>query len=119
MNSITLLLKLGKFSVQSICVLGKQPFVLNGSFYSQIEGLGMGSPHFLLLCDSCMLYFEEKLFGVCKFPHWFRYVDDTFVRVPSNTDFSSLLSMVNLTVFNSLWKLKLWITTVLFRFLMF
>ena len=70
-------------------------FVFNGVFYSQIEGLGMGSPLSPLLCDIYMHYFEEKLFSVCKFPHWFRYVDDTFILVPSNIDFSSLLSLGN------------------------
>ena len=42
-----------------------------------------------------MHYFEEKYFSVLKFPHWFKFVNYTFILVPSNTDFSSLLSMVN------------------------
>ena len=41
-----------------------------------------------------MHYFEEKLFSVYKFPHWFRYVNDPSVLVPSITDFSKLLSYV-------------------------
>ena len=56
----------------------------------------MGSPLSPLLCDIDMHYFGEKLFSVHKFPLWFRCVDDTFVLVPSNTDFSSLLSLVSL-----------------------
>ena len=36
-------------------------FVFNDVFYSQIEGLGMGSPLSPLLCDIYMHYFEEKL----------------------------------------------------------
>ena len=56
----------------------------------------MGSPLFPLLCDIYVLYFEEELFSVHKFPHWFRYVADTSVLVPFNTDFSSLLSLVSL-----------------------
>ena len=55
----------------------------------------MGIPLSPLLRDIYMYYFEEKLFSVCKFPHWFKYVDDIFVLVPFNTDFPSLLSLVN------------------------
>ena len=40
--------------------------------------------------------FKEKFLSIHKFPHWFRYVDDTFILVSSNTDFSSLLFFVNL-----------------------
>ena len=68
----------------------------NSVFYSKNEGLGIVSPLSPLLCDTYMHYFEEKLLILCKFPHWFGYVDDTFVLIPSNTDFSSLLSLVNL-----------------------
>ena len=39
---------------------------------------------------------KEKLFSLWKFPHSFRYVDDTFTLVLSNTDFFSLLYSVNL-----------------------
>ena len=69
-------------------------FVFIGVFYSQIEGLR--SPLSPLSCSIYIHYFEEKLLSVYKFPYWFRYVDDTFILVPSNTDFSSLLSVVNL-----------------------
>ena len=55
----------------------------------------MGSPLSPLLCDIYMLYFDEKHFSVCKFPYWLRHVDDAFVHVPSNTDFSSLPSSIN------------------------
>ena len=65
-------------SLVHLCVR-QTAFVFNGVFYSQIEGLGMGSPLSPLLCDIYMHYFEEKLFSVHKFSHWFRYVDDTFV----------------------------------------
>ena len=58
-------------SLVHLCVR-QTAFVFNGVFYSQIEGLGMGSPLSLLLCDIYMQYFEEKLFSVCKFPLWFR-----------------------------------------------
>ena len=37
-----------------------QTGVFNGVFYSQIEGLGIGSPLSPLLCDIYMHYFEEK-----------------------------------------------------------
>ena len=77
-----------------LCV-SQTAFIFNNVFYSLIEALGIGSPHSPLLCDIYMHYFEEKLFSVHKFPHWFGYVDDSFVLVPSNTDFSSLLSLVN------------------------
>ena len=43
-----------------------------------------------------MHYFDENLFSLYKFLHWFAYVDDTFILVPSNTDFPSLMSWVNL-----------------------
>ena len=76
-----------------LCVKQKA-FIFNDVFYYQIEGLGMGKSLLSLICDIYVHYFEEKLFSVYKFPHWFRYVDDTFVLVPSNTDFSSLLSLV-------------------------
>ena len=42
-----------------------------------------------------MHYFEEKIFSAYKFPHWFRHVDDAFVLVPFNTNFSSLLSLLS------------------------
>ena len=42
-----------------------------------------------------MHYFEKKLFSVQKFSHWFKSVENTFVLIPSNTDFSSLPSLVN------------------------
>ena len=63
-------------------------FVYNGAFYSQIEGLEMGNPLSPLICDIYMHYFEEKHFNVHKFLHRFRYVNDTFILVPSNTNFS-------------------------------
>jgi hypothetical protein len=75
--------------------LRQTAFVFNGEFYSQDDGLPMGSPLSPLLCDIYMYYFEEKLFGVYKFPYWFRYVDDTFVLVSSTADISSLLSLIN------------------------
>ena len=59
-------------------------FVFNGVFYSQIEGLGMGSPFSPLLCDIYLHYFEGKLFSVYKFPYRLTYVDDIFVLVLSN-----------------------------------
>ena len=65
-------------------------FVFNGVFYSQIEGLEMENPLSPLLYDVYMHYVEEKFFSVYKFPHWFRYVDDTFVFVPSITDHFNL-----------------------------
>ena len=57
--------------------------------------MGMRNPLSPLLFDIYMQNFGEKLFIVNKYPQWFRYVDDTFVLVPSNTDFSNLLSLVN------------------------
>ena len=73
-----------------------QAFVFNGVLYPQIEDLGMESLLSPQVCDIYMYYFEEILFSVHKFPDRFRYVDDTFVLVPSNTDFFSLLCLVNL-----------------------
>ena len=78
----------------------------------------MGSQLSRLFCDIYMHYFEEKLFSVHKFPHWFRYVDDTFILAPSNTDFYSLLSLVN--SIDSYIQFTLEVEkTILFRFLMF
>ena len=49
----------------------------------------MGMTLSSLSCDTYVHHFKEKLFNEQKFPHWFRYVDDIFILIPSNTDFSS------------------------------
>ena len=53
----------------------------------------MGSQLSFQVCDAYMHCFEEKLSSVRKFPHWFRYMDNTFVLIPSNADSSILLSL--------------------------
>ena len=83
------------------------PFILNVIFYSKIEHLSMGNPLLSLLCYIYMHCFEEKLFNVYKFCYWFRYIDDTFVLVPSNADIFLMYFLwpIRLTlVFNSLLK---------------
>ena len=42
-----------------------------------------------------IFYFKEKLFIVYKFLHCFRYLDDILVLIASNSDFSSLLCLIN------------------------
>ena len=78
-----------------MCVKGKIAFVFNGAFYSKIESLVLGSSLSVPLCDIHMHCFEEKIFSVYKFPHWFENVDGTFFLVPSNIVFSSLLFSIN------------------------
>ena len=79
----------------------------NNEFLFLIQALELGSPYFALW----YLYaiFWGNIVHVHKFPHWFSYVEDNLVLVLSSTDFSSLLSLVNLIVvtFNSLLKLKI------------
>ena len=48
----------------------------------------------LLLCDIYMQYFEERIFIVHMFSHWYRYVN-AFVLFISNADFFNLLSSIN------------------------
>ena len=48
-----------------------------------------------LFTNVYMHYFEEKLFSIYKVSLWFLYVADTFVLILSNTDPSSLLSLVS------------------------
>ena len=57
----------------------------------------MEIPFSPLLSEFYVQYFEEKLFDGCKVPDWFRCMEDTFVLVASNTDPSSLLSLVSET----------------------
>ena len=94
-------------------------FVFNDVFHSQIDGLGMGSPLFPLFCNIYMFYFGEgkrkkNLFSVRKFPHWFRYLDHTFLLVLSNANSSSLINSIDRIQF--IFEIK---RTILFRFLVF
>ena len=63
-------------------------------FYSQIQGLGKERPFSSLLFDVYLHYFERNFFDIYKLPYWFRYVDDTFLVLLSNTDFFSVIGIL-------------------------
>ena len=67
----------------------------NGIFYSQIKGHGMKGSLFPLHVIFICTILKKKVFCIHILPHWFKYVDDTFVLVSSSSDFSSSPFLVN------------------------
>ena len=66
--------------------------------YVQHNGVAMGAPLAPVMADIFMVHLETTLMdslmqqGVCE---WYRYVDDTFVLVNSDTDVVNILAIFN------------------------
>nr|XP_054759677.1 uncharacterized protein LOC129265754 [Lytechinus pictus] len=72
-------------------------FTYNGNFYKQKHGCAMGSPISPVLANLYMEDFEK--FALSSFPgipptHWFRYVDDTWVKIKT-TELDSFFDHIN------------------------
>ena len=78
-----------KFSPEQICsllelCLNSTYFAYNGKFYKQIHGCAMGSPVSPIVANLYMERFERQAlqsYNGTSPSHWFRYVDDTFVKI--------------------------------------
>ncbi|KAK7893340.1 hypothetical protein WMY93_022492 [Mugilogobius chulae] len=72
-------------------------FKFRGNFYRQIHGCAMGSPVSPIVANLYMEEVEKK--ALTTFPgkppsHWFRYVDDTFVKIKKQ-DLEAFTSHIN------------------------
>uniref|UniRef100_A0A8D9BBF2 Nicotine oxidoreductase n=1 Tax=Cacopsylla melanoneura TaxID=428564 RepID=A0A8D9BBF2_9HEMI len=69
-------------SLVKLC-LNQNYFQFNNQFYSQTDGLPMGSPLSPILANIYMNHFENKILQESKFKNniisWFRYVDDILI----------------------------------------
>lgn len=83
----TTLLVDGVLEILSVCV-NSVYFQFNDSYYTQREGLPMGSCPQYWPIDIYMEWFENRIFGknINKPKLWLRYVDDTFVILPHGRD---------------------------------
>jgi len=83
----TLILKCTKFI----------PFVCNGKFYQQIDGVAMGSPLGPILADIFMSKLEENKLAelISGVEYYARYVDDTFVICKERTSTRQMLKTLN------------------------
>ena len=71
-------------------------FLFDGSFYTQIDGVAMGSPLGPILADIFMGHLEGKIATTLEeLPFYRRYVDDTFVVVENDRQLSILLELMN------------------------
>ena len=66
-------------------------FILDGEYYSQIDGVAMGSPLGPTLANAFLCHFEKKWLSECPvefFPNVYqRYVDEIFVTFNSYSQF--------------------------------
>jgi hypothetical protein len=73
-------------------------FIFNGQYYSQINGVAMGSPVGPLLADIFLVHLEKELMhrleekGVV---YWRRYVDDVLAIVRKDTNVDELINILN------------------------
>jgi hypothetical protein len=72
-------------------------FSCNDRFYKQSRGLPMGSCLSPVLSNIFMEYFESELIPTinCNIVTWYRYVDDVFAVLPSDTNFDVVLTQLN------------------------
>ena len=73
--------------------------MFNGVYYSQIDGVAMGSPLGPTLANLFLAYHEENWLNDCpiqfKPTYYRRYVDDIFLMFPERwSDFNPLTSCI-------------------------
>lgn len=73
--------------------IAQTAFNFDKRFLKKSEGLSISNPLSPIFCDINMHYFVEKLLNL-NFKFWMSYVDDTFVFVGYNSDFSIILQTV-------------------------
>ena len=74
-------------------------FIFNGSYYSQIDGVAMGSPLGPTLANLFLAYYEEKWLNDCpvqfKPKFYRRYVDDIFLLFEKQDQVKKFLRFMN------------------------
>ena len=74
----------------------KQLFQLNGTLYTQVEGVAISSPLGPLLANTFMCSIEEKLEVNDELPSFYkRYVDDTLAIMPDRNEANAFLDKLN------------------------
>ena len=77
-----------------LCVADVQ-FIFNENYYTQVDGVAMGSPLGPILANIFLSYHENKLLTKIKIPlTYFRYVE-IFVVLHSTNNINNLLSKAN------------------------
>lgn len=96
-NNVQFSIKTNILTLLKFC-LSQNFFVFNNQFYSQPDGLAMGSTLSPFLADLFMDHFENNFilnkFDVIK--HYFRYVDDCLVFIQGDTEVATdMLNRIN------------------------